>query len=325
MKLKPIIDLSQIITRSSSLGWTQSEITTMDNCGMLWFWRYGMMLEKLDSISWHSIYGTACHSTWEEMYATQGKRWHPAPLKIPIASLSLDQQKIRNYWTKVLDVQMRCYAHYWKDDFDFFNIQSQEIVLDYTLPNGIRLTGKVDLVFTITDDGLWVLDHKTSVRLDLKTVMGWDFRFQFMFYVWLLWKSKGEMFRGYYINALKKPTIRQKQKETEEEFYLRLENEMTMEPEKYYYRERLLINQQSLTYFEDNVLGPKIARILVLTSPHISDSIKGSIVNNMNTDYCQRYGGPCQFLPLCNHGYELEGFQYQQRSVKHTELVEEED
>lgn len=282
------------------------------------------MLEKLGTVSWHSAYGTACHSTWEQMYATRGARWAPAPLKITVPSLSLEQQKQRDYWEGILPVQMRAYARYWKDDFDFFNPEKLEMVIDHTLPNGIRFTGKVDMIFTITDDGLWVLDNKTSVRLDLKTVMGWDFRFQFMFYVWLANKALGRTFKGYYINALKKPTIRVKQKETFEEFLLRLENEMNMEPEKYFYRERLLINQGSLDYFERHVLGPKIARIQLLTSPQVSDSIKGSIVNNMNTDYCQRYGGPCQFLPLCNHGYELEGFQYQQRAVKHTELEDDE-
>lgn len=292
---------------------------------MLWFWRYGMMLDKLGTISWASIYGTACHSTWEQMYATQGQRWSPAPLKIPIKSLSLDQQKQREYWEGILPVQMSAYAHYWRDDFKFFKIQKAELVLDHVLPNGIRLKGKVDLVFTLTEDGLWILDNKTSVRLDLKTVMGWDFRFQFMFYVWLASLTLGDTFKGYYINAMKKPTIRVKQKESFEEFKLRLENEMTMEPEKYYYRERLLMNKGSLEYFEKNVLGPKIARIQLLTNPEISDTIKSSIVNNMNNDYCQRYGGPCIYLPLCNHGYDLEGFQYTQRDIKHTELEDEED
>lgn len=298
----------------------------MDNCGMLWFWRYGMMLDKVGTVSWASIYGTACHSTWEQMYATEGKRWSPAPLKIPIQSLSLEQQKQRDYWEGILPVQMAAYAHYWRDDFTFFKIQKFELVLDHTLPSGIKLTGKVDLIFTIAEDGgLWILDHKTTGRLDLKTVMGWDFRFQFMFYVWLAAKALGSKFKGYYINAMKKPTIRVKIKETFDEFKLRLENEMTMEPEKYYYRERLLLNQGSLDYFENNVLGPKLHRIALLTNPEVSDSIKSSIVNNMNTDYCQRYGGPCLYLPLCNHGYDLEGFQYTQRDVKHTELEEEED
>lgn len=321
--LHPTIDLAQIIRRSSEHGWTQSEITTMDNCGMLWFWRYGMMLDKVGQLSWASIYGTACHSTWEQMYATKGERWSPAPLKIPIPSLSLDQQKLRNYWEGILPVQMGAYAEYWKDDFTFFKVQKFELVIDF-IHDGVRFTGKVDLLFTITDDGLWLLDHKTTGRLDLKTVMGWDFRFQFMFYVWIAYKSLGMEFKGYYINAMKKPTIRVKQKESFDEFKLRLANEMTMEPEKYYYRERLLMNQGSLDYFEQRVLGPKIERIKLLTNPTISDNIKSSIVNNMNTDHCQRYGA-CSFLPLCNHGYELESFQYQQRETKHTELVEEEE
>jgi hypothetical protein len=125
---------------------------------------------------------------------------------------------------------------------------------------------------------------------------------------------------------MKKPEIKQKVKQHEswEQFLARLGAEMCMEPEKYFYRERLLMNQGSLEYFEEHVLGPKLHRIALLTNPDVSDSIKNSIVKNMNTDYCQRYGGPCSYLPLCNHGFDLEGFQYQQRAVKHTELEESE-
>ena len=99
-----------------------------------------------------------------------------------------------------------------------------------------------------------------------------------------------------------------------------------MEPEKYYYRQKLLMNKNNLQRFESFVLAPKLRRIQLLTNPNISDSIKLSIVNNPNTDYCQKYQGyECEFLPLCEHGFGLEGFQYEKKTVKHEELEAEEE
>jgi hypothetical protein len=306
----------------------------MDNCGMLWFWRYGMLLRKKGMFSWATTYGSAMHTAWEQMYATEGKRWQAPDLRsfVPKGiSLSGQQQKDLYYWQGVLNVQAECYATHYRDDFEAFKVEKAEIIVDITIEwKGIklRLKGMIDLKFAILQsEGMWMMDHKTTSRLDLKTVQGWDFRFQFMFYLWLMTKYEEQQggtqrFRGYYINGMKKPTIRVKQNESVESYFERLRNEMLMEPEKYYYREKLLLSRDAINYFEQYVLAPKLHRISLLTNPEVSDSIKLSIVNNMNTDHCQRYG-VCEFLPLCAHGHALEGFQYEQRPAKHEELEEE--
>lgn len=339
MITKPLIqfDLRSLLSATSQEGWTQSEITTMDNCGQLWFWKYGMMLRKKGHFSWATTFGSAAHQAFEEMYSTQGKRWSVPDITtfIPKGHVMADyHQKDIPYWQGVLRVQLEAYADYYRDDFSAFNVEKAEIIVDIEFEwqgHKIRLKGMIDLKFAILQtEGMWMMDHKTTNRMDLKTVQGWDFRFQFMFYLWLMTKYEeqqgtGTRFRGYYINALKKPTIRIKTKppETLEQYLVRLDNEMRMEPEKYYYREKLLLNKDSLHYFEQHILGPKLHRIYLLTSPEVSDSIKLSIVNNMNTDQCQRYG-VCEFLPLCNHGWDLEGFQYEKRPAKHEELEGEE-
>lgn len=314
--------LDIIIDRSNQEGWTQSEITTMDDCSMMWMWRYGLLLRRKGWFSWASAYGTAFHSTMEEMYATKGKRWSPAAIKIPKGVvLNKDQLKDFEYWTNILQVQTAQYAQYWKDDFDLFQIRRLEVDVDITF-EGIRFRGKIDLTFGTSKEGLiWLMDHKTTSRLDFKTVAGWDFRFQFMFYLWLAMKADPSIqFSGYYINAIKKPTIRQKQNESLETFYARLEMNMAMEPESYYYRDRLLLTSKSISHFEEFVLRPKINRIKLLTNPETPAMIKETLAMNPNTNRCQLYG-TCEFLPLCEHGYDIEGFQYEQRDAKHEELT----
>jgi hypothetical protein len=327
-------DINFLLNRAFAEGSTQSEMTTMDNCGQLWWWRYAMMLKMRGGFSWALTYGSACHQAWEEMYATQGKRWSVPDLNTflpPGTSLTLQQQKDKEYWQGVLRIQLECYFAYYKEDFEIFKTERVEQIADIYFEfegQRIRLKGMLDLIVcNVANKGRWLFDHKTTRDLQLKTVLGWDFRFQFMFYLWLSHKideaaGNDDKFRGYYINAMKKPTITVRKNDTLDMFFERLRNEMLMEPEKYYYRQSLLLNKGSIAYFEEKVLGPKLKRINLLTNPEISDSIKLSIVNNMNTDHCQRYG-MCEFLPLCQHGFDLEGFRYEERSAKHEELEAE--
>lgn len=315
--------LAIMIDRAATDGWTQSEITTMDDCSMIWFWRYGMLLRRKGWFSWASVYGTAFHSTMEEMYATKGKRWSPAALVIPQGIVLTKQQLVeKEYWERVLKVQTERYADRWKDDFELFNIQKLERDVDITF-EGIRLRGKIDLTFITLDGRLWLLDHKTTSRLDLKTVAGWDFRFQFMFYLWLaMQEMPDEKFAGYYINAIKKPTIRQKQNESIDGYFARLEQSMAAEPDEYFYRDRLLLTKTSISHFEEFVLRPKLNRIKLLTSSETPAIFKETMVANPNTNRCQLYG-VCEFLPLCQHGFSRESFQYEQRAAKHEELNNE--
>lgn len=317
-----------MLMKSSEEGWTQSEITTMDDCSMMWFWRYGRQLRRIGGLSWATIYGSAFHETMEEVYATKGQRWTPAPLKIPpYVKLSAQQLQDKEYWERVLQIQTERYVDYYKDDFRLFNIEKTEEDVDIMYPfNGtmIRLRGKIDLTFSTDHEGKrWLLDHKTTSSLDLKTVAGWDFRFQFMFYLWLAMAANPDRkFAGYYINAIKKPTIYQKKTESAEAFYARLNCNMAMEPENYYYRDRLLLTSRSISYFEDFVLRPKLNRIFLLTNPETPDIVKETLAMNPNTNRCQQYG-VCEFLPLCQHGFQLEGFNYEQRAAKHEELQAE--
>ena len=217
----PPFDLNSLLLQAFEEGCTQSEMTTMDNCGMLWFWKYGLMLRKKIGLNWHTVFGSGMHTCWEEMYSTQGKRWSVPDLRGYLPkniSLSADQQYQLKYWQGVLTIQSECYSLYYKEDFEMFKPEKVELIIDITVPfegSDIRLKGMVDLtICNVANDGNWMMDHKTTNRLTLSTVRGWDFRFQFMFYLWLLWKyeeqngEKVHRFKGYYINAMKKPTIK---------------------------------------------------------------------------------------------------------------------
>lgn len=301
-----------------SEGFTQSEISDM-SCMQRWNYRYNQRLQKPGVIRFPFIVGSAWHNAMEQFYATAGARvtvatMQPEPNDIP----SLADLEEFKYWNAVLPKMMEAYAIYYKQDaikWKIFNIE-RELDVEY---RGLRLRGKIDL--TLDDGkGIWILDHKTTSRLMKDIVAGWDFRFQFMFYIWMLSKVEPDIqLKGYYVNAVKKPELRVKKTESLPEFAERVRYDMIVEPEKYFYREPYFITKGNLDHFEQVVVNPKQTRIqFVIDNP--DHPLSRAIIEDKNTDECQKYGGaPCEFIDLCRYGDKMKGL-FVEKDRKHLEL-----
>ena len=305
-------------------GFTQSEITLMDDCGKKWWYRYHELLRKKGDFSWALIVGSAFHGALEQMYATRGERWATPSLVYPTGTLlSPAQQEKELYWVHVLPAMCTAYSQYYAHDFETFVVEEIEEKVEVEF-QGFVFRGMIDLRFRpIAKDGQWIMDHKTTSRLDTGTTAGWDFRFQFMFYLWLKWKQGKQPLRGYYVNGVKKPELKLKKTESLEEFAERVRADMVFEPQKYFYREKLIMTSHAMQHFEDEVLAPKVERLLMLTGqggydPHAA----ATVAHNMNTSHCQMYNMPCEFLELCRHGKD-QLFNYEHREHKHEELEAE--
>jgi hypothetical protein len=313
----------QLNPKSLVEGFTQSELSMMSNCSMKWNLGYNMMLRKRGSFSWALIVGSAFHSTMEQMYATKGKRWERAEFVFPddVILTGQDQQK-KEYWEQVLQIMLEAYAQQYKDDFTQLQVLPEGNEMDVDLEfEGIRLRGKIDLWFLLRKKEKWMMDHKTTSRLDRNVVMGWDFRFQFMFYLWLLQRLQGKnAARGMYINAIKKPQLRQGEKESLPSFVQRIRTDYFARPETYFYREPLRLMKESMEHFENVVLRPKIEKLKLLCNPDVPHLQKVAMFTDMNTDYCQVYNTACQFLPICQHGLAAHREEYIQKTTKHEEL-----
>ena len=308
-------------------GWTQSEITLMDDCGQKWFYRYHELLRKKGDFSWALIVGSAFHATLEQMYATQGQRWAVPTLVFPPGTvLSGQQMEKEMYWNHVLPAMCTAYSQYHASDFEKFVVEEIEEKVEVEFM-GFKFRGMIDLRFRpIAKDGQWIMDHKTASRIDTATTAGWDFRFQFMFYLWLKWKQGTVPLRGYFINGVKKPELKIKKTESLPEFAERCRQDMVFEPQKYFYREKLIMTADAMEHFERHVLMPKIIRLQMLAGQasigEESEVIAATVARNMNTSHCQAYGIPCEFLDLCRHGQDMM-FNYERRDHKHEELEAE--
>lgn len=305
-------------------GFTQSEMTTWDNCAELWYLKYNLLLQKPQKFSWALTYGSWVHDALEGFYKTKGKlkQWNPEIDEKIINKLNLHEEY--KYWASIGKVQTEVYFNHYKHDFSHFDIDKKlvELVIDYEY-RGVRLRGMIDLLPSL-DGKLYVLDHKTCSRIDRSQIIGWSFRFQFMFYVWLASKYWPDLrIKGFIPNAIKKPEIKQYKDEGYHEFAERVRVDMRIRPEMYFWREVCILKKDDLLRFEKEILDPKIDRLKMLLDPKIKPEYKASILRIKNTDHCSRYGSACEFLPLCQRGYKLEGFQYTRRSSKHEELEQE--
>lgn len=311
-----------------SEGFTQSELTTFGDCAQKWHWRYNRMIEKAGSFSFALMVGTAFHESMEQFYSTKGKRVSVATLQFEEGVIkSADDILKLQYWQVVLSAMVRSYCAHYKDDFEMWEVEEieEELKVEY---RGFILRGKID-VRVKQLNGLWIIDHKTAGRLTKETVAGWDFRFQFMFYLWL--KSLQDpniKLKGYYINAVKKTELKVKKNESIPEFGQRVFEDMIQEPDKYFYREAYPITKDALQHFQTEVVDPRLS-LLKYAAQEVTEKditvrhLQEAILFNKNTNECQHYtGAPCPYLELCRYGEDKMGFLYTAKQRKHMELEE---
>ena len=302
---------------------TQSEISLWDDCPEKWYRAYAQQLElKNAKPSWSLIYGTAVHQVIDDWW--QGKTIDFANLQLDIPTnciLDADDEAEKQYYTALLRIQMARYTTYYQDDKKDLKIISNEQIL--SLPyEGFILKGKIDRVWK--DKKKVVLcDTKTAGRISMETYEGWHFKFQFMFYVWLLFKCTGQKVDELIVDAVVKPALRRKQNESVQDLHGRILSDMIQEPKKYFQRVPLTIYKGTLERFEEEILRPKINRLKLLTS-NTDSAIVDVLTRNKNTNNCHKYGTTCSFLPLCVHGPGAEMFRYVKRDIKHVELSDSE-
>lgn len=316
-------------------GFTQSEMSMMSNCAQRWNFRYNLMLEKKGEFNWAAAYGSWMHAALEEWYTTKGKRWtwNPTFRKPPMFTGIMRQEQ--EYWEALGKMQMQVYTSYYKNDHKIFSFREggvEEIVdIDFKQDGWtFRLKGMIDLLlYHEGRKGYFTMDHKTSSRLDRATIMGWDFRFQFMFYCWLAKRRWPKLkIKGWIPNGIKKSQLKfNPDKEGLEEHIGRVREDMLAYPEKYFYREPLPFTKDAIDHFEIATLRPKLLKLKMLMDPKVPMDQKVAIANDRNTDYCVKYGAKyaCPYLALCEKGPEIEGFRYVRREHKHEELLDEEE
>lgn len=313
-----------ILDRTVREGFTQSELSLLSECPMKWHLRYNLLLQRPDSFSFALMVGTIIHDALEQIYKTGFERWNILPIEFPKGTIpALGDITKAEYWNAIIPQMMKAYVNYWKatDVKELKILELEEIIsIEY---KGFIIRGKVDMTLLKGKNKKpIVVDHKSSGKLNRETIVGFDFRFQFLFYLWLKWKKNPRiLYYGYTANLIKKPELRQGKNESLEAFSVRVYSDMVENPEKYFYREMYHIDIATLQNFEKNIVDPKINKIrLGLTNPELFEVL----FLDKNTNECQRLGQPpCEFIDICRHGFEEMKHLYITKNHKHEELNNE--
>ena len=288
-----------------------------DECPEKHHRRYRELLEpKNAKPNWALLYGSAIHNAID-----QWNKHEVVTLQIELPEgiiLDGEDEVLLEYWQGVLEVQMERYMIYYAEDFENHEVIMNEEVLR-TEFMGITLEGKIDRVWRMGKKIVQV-DTKTVSSLDKDKYDGWHFKFQFLFYTWLLAKAKGIVPNEVWVDAIKKPAQRRKKEESTPALIQRIRQEMIQNPQDYFMRIPLLMHKGTLERFEKEILVPKINRIRYLTNDP-APAIVDVLTRNKNTESCHNYGSTCPYLPLCLHGDKAERFRYTEREHKHVELL----
>ncbi len=312
--------------------YTQSEITMWDECPKKHDFQYRQLLGlKNPSPAWSLLYGTAVHEAldqWrqKDKWNLDSKIWLAAlQIKLPDHCLLTTEEEVKlDYYNQLLRVQVERYMIYYAEDFEIMKLLHSEQILR-TEFMGVQLEGKIDAVYQIGKK-IVMMDTKTSGRYSSATYESWQFKFQFMFYMWLLQRCNSKMkVNEMWIDCIVKPALKQGKNESRQDLINRVRQDMIQEPKKYFIRVPMHNMKGIMDKFEKEVLIPKINRIRLveeLLTTGVSDDILNILTQNMNTNNCVKFNQTCQFLPLCVHG-QAEAFRYVKRADKHVELVGE--
>lgn len=298
-------------------GFTQSEIGVWDDCAEKWYLGYNQRLERRGGFEWHFVYGDAVHETLAPFYRDGTEKI--AALQFPPGTVLTHLQEMeRDMWQGILQVQMEQYFQYYADDLEAWTTWAVEETVEYTFRD-VKLKGKIDVGHTVDGQPGNILDDHKTYGLD--DYEGWNFRFQFMFYLWLVQKAKKMKIDKFMVNGIRKPQLRLGKDESIPSFMVRVRQAHIQEPKKYFQRHPLPMIKNSMEHFEKRVLTPKIERIKLLTQAATPDNIVEALARNQNTHTCVKYGASCQFLPICKHGFLRDGHAYERRESKHVELI----
>lgn len=220
----------------------------------------------------------------------------------------------------IIGMLMGYFKHYGPAEWSLWNNPKTEVGFDFEWVDGAtRFMGMIDLIGENTKDGqLWVVEHKTTGLSGNEFLSKWHLGFQPHAYVWAGYRMHqlGMLPRppiGCVINVLKKPGIRRKQTETQDQFNERLTNEYLSNPEKYMTREWIPIGEAELAWFT-KTQGEWVRRL--------SEDYK-RMWFPQNTDACYSHFGHCKFFPICQANGRDDGiWQYFRLKDKPFEEIE---
>ena len=266
------------------------------------------------------LVGGLFHDELERMYTD--KKWdlESADKRITkaihvaiVESDILDDREAQGLWQQraILKGILKGYKAKYKKD-KTWKIRSAEEKFRIELKNGWKYAGMIDMLI-FKGQQLFIVEHKTTSRLDQGYVGRLPLDNQIIGYSWAVFKLLKKMPKGVIYNVVKKTQLRQGGAEKFENYLKRVTEDYVLNPTKYYYRETLLFTKKDLQSFQIELYK------LIEEIERCEDT--GFYYRNPTA--CTMYG-KCLFMPLCTMGMNDNSLmQYSIRDSVHAELEEE--
>lgn len=163
--------------------------------------------------------------------------------------------------------------------FPNFRVVEAEKWLEYDLGNGDKLVGIVD---AIADDG-HIVEHK-SVGSEITEQYEYNLLWDEQILAYMLMTGK----RKVWYTVCRKPTIRQKQNETDEAFFYRMLDWYDEDTESKIRLLEIERTDDEVAQFEDDLM-------------QMADEMKHTGYFYRNTCHCNMWGRRCEYSSVCLH------------------------
>ena len=279
---------------------TSSSVKTFQTCHRKYFFSYVLLLkEKLENKNF--LLGRNLHEQVEYFYT------HQKMNEDFINSLPPTKE------SALLKGMLSGYAKKYSPD-EFFAYEPEKL-FSIPLPQfDTAVRGRLDAVVTTQEDEVMLLEYKTT-SLDIeKFKEQMDNDLQPMLYIWAHYMESKELCDGMLYRVIKKPALRLKKTESEEELWQRL-TDAYAEPEEYFHTFKVYKTQDEIAWFQDEL------------QYYMEEMAKDRSIWPRNLQRCFDYYSTCPFMPLCQKQEVDTGLIsscYDKKSTQHEELIQEE-
>lgn len=324
-------DLKPKMSRPVDNGLSNSEKSTFLTCRRKWYWQFEKKYEVLGTPT-PFLVGGAMHKILAEFYSTGenvdvdaivGEVFKPVLSGEDGRFLSPEQlEDIEKQRVMTLGMG-RAYLQMYHGDLEKWTVlkavvDGQEQPLIETAAR-FRINQNWWMYFTadlvVQYEGKpWVVEHKTTSVIDPGYVARLSLDDQVSTYMLGVERAYGIKPVGVIYNVMMKPRIRQKQKETRDEYLARVLALYQESPTEYLYRAPVLRSEQDMEVFthELNLFTGEL------------EHAKAVNFYPKNTMACTGFRGTCQYMPLCIEGEEAASDRFRIRPNR-SQYAEDED
>ena len=262
---------------------TYSATRAFLDCPQKYDWRYRQCLAPKE-IPVALTFGGLIHASLE--------LWHKGNAEQALAIIDIETDLAPQDKAKAMGIMRAYIDRYPTEPFEVkaLEMEFKQPIINPATKHSSRtytMRGKVDGIVYM-DGEYYLLEHKTTSSIDEAYLMRLSKDRQIILYQIYMERQLGKTFAGVIYNILEKPRIRQKQKETDEEFAERCYEESS-KPEAMH-REIMRFNAYKKRMAEDHHWH--LLKVMMLME-------NGSMPYYQNDGNCTQWGRPCPYLPLC--------------------------